>query len=101
VIKTTNTIPYIEGLLLLHGLSSEADPEWTLKSSAKKFKEALRVVPGGQAELFALAHVLYQRAQLVSTLDKAIRHLGMPTRTTPANLFPLLIIKNRYGTTLA
>lgn len=115
VIKTTNTIPYVEGLLLLHsarrlgggggGTGSTppsvaspnptsnqiplspspgpredkdvADRTWILKSAARKFKEAVRAVPGGRVEILALSYVLYQRATMNPTIERAVRHLDI------------------------
>lgn len=80
-IKTLNTIPFVEGLLLLDslkGLKSDKDKNWILKTSLQKFNEALLVVPGGKDENMACAKVLYKRARLGQVqLGKAIRLLEM------------------------
>lgn len=54
-----------------------ADQLWILKSAARKFKEAVRVAPGGRAEILALSYVLFSRASLNITIEKAVRLLDM------------------------
>lgn len=89
VIKTTNTIPFMEGLLLLHspGLESSssakaaADRFWVLKGAAKKFKESLSSVPGGRAEILALASVQYERASAGLPIAQSVRVLDNAQHT--------------------
>lgn len=80
-IKTLNTIPFVEGLLLLDSmkkLTSASDKVWILQESLKKFKKALRVVPGGRMENFAYSKVLYKRASIDTlNLGKMIKLLEM------------------------
>jgi tetratricopeptide (TPR) repeat protein len=54
-----------------------ADRTWILKSAARKFKEAVRSAPGGRVEILALSYVLYQRATMNPTIEKAVRHLDI------------------------
>jgi tetratricopeptide (TPR) repeat protein len=89
VIKTTNTIPFMEGLLLLHsqGLESStsakaaADRFWVLQGAAKKFKESLERVPGGRAEILALASVQYERAFYGLPIAQSVRILDNSQHT--------------------
>eukprot|EP01122_Echinamoeba_exundans_P005431 TRINITY_DN15587_c0_g2_i1.p1 TRINITY_DN15587_c0_g2~~TRINITY_DN15587_c0_g2_i1.p1 ORF type:complete len:1160 (+),score=219.51 TRINITY_DN15587_c0_g2_i1:46-3525(+) len=89
VIKTTNTIPFMEGLLLLHsqGLESSgstkaaADRFWVLKGAAKRFKESLERVPGGRAEILALASVQYERAFCGLPIAQSVRILDNAQHT--------------------
>jgi hypothetical protein len=85
IIKTTNTISYIEGLLMLHSNrrtdakknKTVSDQKWALKGASKLFKQAISVAPGGRIEILALSYVLYKRASMNTSMDKAIRHLDM------------------------
>lgn len=80
-IKTLNTIPFVEGLLLLDSikyLKTVKDKSWILKASLQKFNESLLVFPGGMIENLAVSKVLYKRAKLgILKLGKSIRLLEM------------------------
>lgn len=107
--------------MLLHSNTAGTDPLWAFKSSAKKFKgtnqqqqqqqptltpsfayfypllsEALRVLPGGHAELFAHCYTLYKRAELCDVVYKAIRLLG--TSLSAHLLFLLLRLQINTNT---
>lgn len=80
-IKTLNTIPFVEGLLLLESikyLKTVKDKSWILKACLQKFNESLLVFPGGMIENLAVSKVLYKRAKLgILKLGKSIRLLEM------------------------
>lgn len=85
ITRTTNTIAYVEGLLMLHSnrridtkkAKSVSDQKWALKGAYKLFKQAISIAPGGRVEILALSYVLYKRASMNTSMDKAIRHLDM------------------------